>query len=361
MIYNGVVYFPTEKDLNGNGWTYAIGEGYGLPPTATTPTCSTDGVNFSACTNLAFGSLLSYVRTTCTPKSSLIDSAKFTLTSPSGVVYTNLKSQQVASDDYTLQAPYGMTVSGNWVLSVTCQDSAGNTAIADTNWSIGSAPVSDLQKLSIYDGTARFHATSFEENTLEIGSIAEDANIDFLSSGPLFIRPNATEPNTYFEGLPGLPYQRLSINSDSDGQPALEATGLGQLNQSWIGAGVHGRFNGQTYNSGGSAVYGEITSCPFGRNCFGGYFSNLVSGPAVIVTNNSDANPTLESRNDGGGLAGQFIGSIQSTKDVSADNNIPDNCSWHPISESGVCPSGEISNAFRFTGNDVSEYQCCKL
>lgn len=332
--------------------------------TVSAPECSLDGgLTYGSCDRAQPGTLVTHVRSTCA--GAPVSEVRFSATKPSGPLFSNQLASSVGSNTYVLKYPFPVSETGDWSISATCTDTIGDRTTASTTWSVSGSPApSSPQKLTLYDGTAHFS----DGETMEIGSLGSlvspipDANADLMSSGELFFRPNLSDATSFFQGVWGQAKQRLQLVSSQDGQPALEAVGIGKTNDSWIGPGIRGVFQGAGFISGGSAIYGEVTSCGAGKTCYAGYFSNAVSGLAVSVKNSSMFAPALDARNTGGGQAARFTGTVIVTGDVSADANVPDGCTWHPISEPGACPTGQVINGFRFSpANIVSQYQCCTL
>jgi hypothetical protein len=350
---------PDLAVVNYSGGSISVLINTSRPPVSV-PICSYNNQAPGDCSSGQVGSILSEIQVDCVVPAG-VDSVKFTLTSPIGDIFTNVSATHAGGDVYSLTAPIGLAAPGDgWSISAVCTDTLGVTkSNATPIWNAGPAASSDPQRLTVYDGTARFN----EGDSLEIGSITDDpanpgdGNIDILSSGPLFFRPKSTLANSYFEGLWGEAKQRLALVNTGLDQPALEATGVGL-----DGTGIHGIFSGAGFNSGGAAIYGEVTSCGASQTCYAGYFNNSVVGSAIKVMNDSATKPALRAVNtQGGGLAGEFTGKISSTGDIIADSNALNDCSWHPISEAGPCPTGQLVNGFKFNTGIVSEYQCCKL
>ncbi len=229
-------------------------------------------------------------------------------------------------------------------------------------WLADSSRADTTKRLTVYGGTVRIVDAN---DALEIGDLGGGSYLDVLSSGEIYLRPNLSTAGSYFSGVPGTASQRLYLSAGLDGQPTLEATGIGQAGAPNQGSAIRATFDGAGLASGGSAVYGEASNCGAARTCYAGYFKNDSSGgdgSAVIVANNSASNPTLLSINPSGPAA-ELVGHVQVSKDFKADANQLAACAWVPVAgNGGQCPAGQFTSGARFSpANVVSEYRCCSL
>ncbi|MFH0853747.1 MAG: PQQ-binding-like beta-propeller repeat protein [bacterium] len=303
-VYNGLLYVEMQNiDVANPGKVLVIAGNSGLPPdetiTVTSPTCSIDGgLNYSSCINAQFGGLITHVQTTCNTGTVSTKDVRFTLASPTSVIYNNVSFSNSAGSTFRLKYPGVIDKEGQWTLTATCVNELNQTNNAGAQWTVNPTGSPDPQKLTIYDGTIRVT----NSDSLEIGKLVDDPfeteiNIDWLSSGSIYVRPNTSEAGSFLQGIAATDRQRLHLSGGIDGKPTLEATGLGLNGSPWIGAGIAGRFAGAAFNSGGSGIYGEVISCGLLKNCYAGYFTNPIAGQAVTAVNNSADNPTLIARN----------------------------------------------------------------
>ncbi|USN53709.1 MAG: PQQ-binding-like beta-propeller repeat protein [Candidatus Nomurabacteria bacterium] len=358
-VYNGILY------VNGNAGSVDQGKvrliANTLPASATTtvgvPTCSIDnGSNYVDCANLQYGAIVTHARTTCTSTAG-VKEVQFTLTGPAGTQYSSVKAQTVVGATYTTHAPGTLVGSGQWTLTAKCVNSINESTSNQKIWTVGSAPSEGSQKLSIYEGSARFT----DGETMEAGALSGDANIDWIGSDSIYVRPNTSNGSSFFQGVSALDRQSLYLSGGINAKPSLEAVGLGQNGVPYLGSAIASTFDGASFSSGGGAIYGGVSSCGAGKTCYAGYFNNSSeTGYGILVTNNSASQPTLRAENLAGGTAANFVGVAKVSGDLQADNNTVNSCTWTPVSAK-ECPAGTVASGMRFSGGVVSEYNCCSL
>ncbi|MFH1063513.1 MAG: hypothetical protein V1729_00365 [Candidatus Woesearchaeota archaeon] len=98
--------------------------------------CSNDTANYYNCTQMPYNANVTHIKVNCTGSGSNVTTVGFKMyNTPDTTYYVNETNYTYNSgDDYVLNSSYKIQDSGEWNLTITCYDTAGNSTNSSTNW-----------------------------------------------------------------------------------------------------------------------------------------------------------------------------------------------------------------------------------
>jgi hypothetical protein len=100
--------------------------------------CSNDTANYYSCTQMQYNANVTHIKVNCSAENSNVTTVSFRLyNTPDTTYYINQTNYTYKSGDlYILNSSYKLQDSGEWNLTVTCGNSAGNSTTNSTNWTL---------------------------------------------------------------------------------------------------------------------------------------------------------------------------------------------------------------------------------
>jgi hypothetical protein len=100
--------------------------------------CSNDTANYYSCTQMQYNANVTHIKVNCSAENSNVTTVSFRMyNTPDTTYYINQTNYTYKSGDlYILNSSYKLQDSGEWNLTVTCGNSAGNSTTNSTNWTL---------------------------------------------------------------------------------------------------------------------------------------------------------------------------------------------------------------------------------